>query len=119
LGTRAKAPPRRERPKSVQVRDGKPNKEDGCGRTSEDHHLGPLDTVTLVHHAEAVAEVSDKRRVSYDSPVIVAASQEVVEAMAAESEAPVTMIGEVTGGGVVFLRNGEPLDNLSGWDHFR
>jgi aminoglycoside 3-N-acetyltransferase len=31
----------------------------------------PLDTVTLVHHAEAVAEVPGKRRVSYDSPVIV------------------------------------------------
>jgi aminoglycoside 3-N-acetyltransferase len=31
----------------------------------------PLDTVTLVHHAEAVAEVPRKRRVSYGSPVIV------------------------------------------------
>lgn len=29
----------------------------------------PLDTVTLVHHAEATAEVSGKRRVSYSSPV--------------------------------------------------
>ncbi len=31
----------------------------------------PLDTVTLVHHAEAVAEVSGKRRVSYGMPVSV------------------------------------------------
>jgi aminoglycoside 3-N-acetyltransferase len=31
----------------------------------------PLDTVTLVHHAEAVAEVPGKRRVTYGSPVIV------------------------------------------------
>jgi aminoglycoside 3-N-acetyltransferase len=31
----------------------------------------PLDTVTLVHHAEAVAEVPGKRRVSYGSPVMV------------------------------------------------
>jgi aminoglycoside 3-N-acetyltransferase len=31
----------------------------------------PLDTVTLVHHAEAVAEVPGKRRVSYNMPVIV------------------------------------------------
>jgi aminoglycoside 3-N-acetyltransferase len=30
----------------------------------------PLDTVTLVHHAEAIAEVPGKRRVSYLSPVI-------------------------------------------------
>jgi aminoglycoside 3-N-acetyltransferase len=29
-----------------------------------------LDTVTLVHHAEAIAEVPGKRRVSYGSPVI-------------------------------------------------
>jgi aminoglycoside 3-N-acetyltransferase len=31
----------------------------------------PLDTVTIVHHAEAIAEVPDKRRLSYGSPVIV------------------------------------------------
>jgi aminoglycoside 3-N-acetyltransferase len=30
-----------------------------------------LDTVTLVHHAEAIAKVPGKRRVSYGSPVIV------------------------------------------------
>ena len=30
----------------------------------------PLDTVTLVHHAEAVAQVPGKRRVSYGMPVI-------------------------------------------------
>ena len=30
----------------------------------------PLDTVTLVHHAEAVAEVPNKRRVSYRYPVL-------------------------------------------------
>lgn len=29
----------------------------------------PLDTVTLVHHAEAIAEVPGKRRVSYGAPV--------------------------------------------------
>ena len=31
----------------------------------------PLDTVTLIHHAEAVARVPDKRRVSYGMPVVV------------------------------------------------
>jgi aminoglycoside 3-N-acetyltransferase len=31
----------------------------------------PLDAVTLVHHAEAIAEVPGKRRVSYGMPVIV------------------------------------------------
>ena len=53
-----------------------------------------------------------------DYELLVAAPQEVVEAMAAESEVPVTVIGEVTGKGVVFLRDGEPLESLSGWDHF-
>ena len=31
----------------------------------------PLDTMTLVHHAQVVAEVPGKRRVSYGSPVTV------------------------------------------------
>ena len=31
----------------------------------------PLEAITLVHHAEAVAKVPDKRRVSYGMPVIV------------------------------------------------
>jgi aminoglycoside 3-N-acetyltransferase len=31
----------------------------------------PLETATLVHHAEAVAEVPDKRRVSYGMPILV------------------------------------------------
>jgi thiamine-monophosphate kinase len=53
-----------------------------------------------------------------DYELLVAAPQEVVGAMAAELEEPVTVIGEVADGGVVFLRDGEPLENLSGWDHF-
>lgn len=40
-----------------------------CGRVVL---LGaPLDTVTLVHHVEAVAQVPGKRRVSYGAPVLV------------------------------------------------
>ncbi|MGB3634375.1 MAG: aminoglycoside 3-N-acetyltransferase [Rubrobacteraceae bacterium] len=35
----------------------------------------PLDTATLVHHAEAVAEVPGKRRVSYSMPVMVGGSR--------------------------------------------
>ncbi|MGH3144268.1 MAG: aminoglycoside 3-N-acetyltransferase [Rubrobacter sp.] len=35
----------------------------------------PLDSVTLVHHAEAVVKVPDKRRVSYGMPVNVAPGQ--------------------------------------------
>ena len=54
-----------------------------------------------------------------DYELLVAAPEEVVGALAAESEVPVTIIGEVTAEGVVFLRDDEPAENLSGWAHFR
>ncbi len=53
-----------------------------------------------------------------DYELLVAATEEVIEALASESEVPVVVIGEVTGEDVVFLRDGEPVDGLSGWDHF-
>jgi thiamine-monophosphate kinase len=53
-----------------------------------------------------------------DFELLVAVSEKVVEALASESEVPVTVIGEVTGEGVVFRRGGERVDGLSGWDHF-
>lgn len=37
----------------------------------------PLDTVTLVHHAEAIAEVPGKRRVSYGMPVMAKTGERV------------------------------------------
>ena len=53
-----------------------------------------------------------------DYELLIATPQEVVEALMAESEVPVTVIGEVTEKEVVLLRGGEPVENLSGWDHF-
>ncbi len=53
-----------------------------------------------------------------DYELLVAAPQRVVEALASESGVPVTVIGEVTGEGVTFVRDGEPVERLSGWDHF-
>jgi thiamine-monophosphate kinase len=53
-----------------------------------------------------------------DYELLIAAPERVVEALAAESEVPVTVIGEATGEGVVFLRDGESVGTLSGWDHF-
>jgi thiamine-monophosphate kinase len=53
-----------------------------------------------------------------DFELLVAVSEKVIEALASESEVPVTVIGEVTGEGVVFRRGGERVDGLSGWDHF-
>ena len=53
-----------------------------------------------------------------DYELLIAASEEVVEALVAESETPATVIGEVTEEEVLFVRDGEPVENLSGWDHF-
>src|SRR3712207_5998947 len=53
-----------------------------------------------------------------DYELLIAASEKVVEALAAESETPVTVIGEITEEEVFFVRDGEPVENLSGWDHF-
>jgi thiamine-monophosphate kinase len=53
-----------------------------------------------------------------DYELLIAAPEEIVEALAAESEVPVTVIGEITEEGVIFLRDGKPVGGLSGWDHF-
>jgi thiamine-monophosphate kinase len=52
-----------------------------------------------------------------DYELLIAASEEVVEALVAESETPATVIGEITEEEVLFVRDGEPVENLSGWDH--
>jgi len=55
-----------------------------------------------------------------DYELLIAAPEEVVELLVAESGVQVTVIGEATEEKeVVFLRGGESVENLSGWDHFR
>jgi thiamine-monophosphate kinase len=53
-----------------------------------------------------------------DYELLITAPEGIVEILTAESEVPVTVIGEATGEGVVFVRDGEPMGTLSGWDHF-
>ena len=53
-----------------------------------------------------------------DYELLMAAPEPVLKALAAGVEVPVTVIGEVTDGDVVFERGGEPVEDLSGWDHF-
>lgn len=53
-----------------------------------------------------------------DYELLMAASEEVVEALVKESETPITVIGGMVGEEVVFVRDGEPVENLAGWDHF-
>jgi thiamine-monophosphate kinase len=53
-----------------------------------------------------------------DYELLMAVPEPVLEALTGSVEVPVTVIGEVTEGGVIFERGGEPVDGLSGWDHF-
>ena len=53
-----------------------------------------------------------------DYELLVAAPESVLDGLAAESDIPLTVIGEITDSGVEFLHNGEKIENLSGWDHF-
>ena len=53
-----------------------------------------------------------------DYELLIAAPEAAVEALVSELEVPLTVIGEVTDAGIEFLRDGEKVENLSGWDHF-
>ena len=54
-----------------------------------------------------------------DYELLISAPGPVLDALARRVGVPVTVIGEVTeGGDVVFRRAGEPVGDLSGWDHF-
>ncbi len=52
-----------------------------------------------------------------DYELLMAAPEPVLKALAASVGVPITVIGEVTEGGVVFERGGEPVEDLAGWDH--
>jgi thiamine-monophosphate kinase len=54
-----------------------------------------------------------------DYELLISAPEPVLNELAASVEVPVTTVGEVTdGAAVVFRREGEPVERLSGWDHF-
>jgi thiamine-monophosphate kinase len=53
-----------------------------------------------------------------DYELLLAAPEAVLEDLAAEVDVPLTVVGEVVREGVVFLRDGDPVGDLSGWDHF-
>ncbi|MDQ3793272.1 MAG: AIR synthase-related protein, partial [Actinomycetota bacterium] len=54
-----------------------------------------------------------------DYELLISAPEPVIEALAGDARVPVTTVGEVTdGSGVVFVRGGEAVEGLSGWDHF-
>jgi thiamine-monophosphate kinase len=55
-----------------------------------------------------------------DYELLISAPQPVLERMAESVGVPLSTVGEVTDGaeGVVFVRGGEVVGGLSGWDHF-
>ena len=53
-----------------------------------------------------------------DYELLISAPEQVLGDLAGAVEVPVTVVGEVTGSGIVFRRGGEMVEHLSGWDHF-
>ncbi len=53
-----------------------------------------------------------------DYELLISAPEDVLTALAGELDIPLTVIGSVTHKDIVFLRGGESVEDLSGWDHF-
>ena len=54
-----------------------------------------------------------------DYELLISVPEPVLEELARSVEVPLTTIGEVTDGAdVILLRDGEPVQDFSGWDHF-
>ena len=54
-----------------------------------------------------------------DYELLICAPEPLLDELAGSVEVPVTRIGEITDrADVVFRRGGEPVEDLSGWDHF-
>ncbi|MGH3144787.1 MAG: thiamine-phosphate kinase, partial [Rubrobacter sp.] len=53
-----------------------------------------------------------------DYELLISAPERVVAELADGAGVPLTVIGEVTREVVVFRRGNEPVEGLSGWDHF-
>jgi thiamine-monophosphate kinase len=67
----------------------------------------------LGHDPEVLAATGGE-----DYELLISAPQPVLDALAENVDVPVTVIGDVTQGDVGFRRGGEPVEGLSGWDHF-
>lgn len=53
-----------------------------------------------------------------DYELLISAPEPVLDMLAQNVDVPVTVIGEVAQGDVGFRRGSEPVEGLSGWDHF-
>ncbi len=53
-----------------------------------------------------------------DYELLICAPEQILDGLAESIDVPLTVIGEITQGDVAFKRGDEPVDRLSGWDHF-
>jgi thiamine-monophosphate kinase len=53
-----------------------------------------------------------------DYELLIAAPEEVMDGIAGGLDVPLTIVGEFAGSDVVFRKQGERVEDLSGWDHF-
>ncbi len=53
-----------------------------------------------------------------DYELLICAPARIMDELAQSIELPLTVIGELTQGDVAFRRGDEPVDGLTGWDHF-
>ena len=75
------------------------------------------DTAELAHslgHDPAVLAATGGE----DYELLISAPEKVLDALANSIASPLTVIGEITQEEVVFRRGEEPVEGLSGWDHF-
>jgi thiamine-monophosphate kinase len=53
-----------------------------------------------------------------DYELLICAPGTTLDALVGSVEVPITVIGEITAGDVIFRRRGEPVEGLTGWNHF-
>ncbi|MDQ4106050.1 MAG: thiamine-phosphate kinase [Actinomycetota bacterium] len=53
-----------------------------------------------------------------DYELLIAAPEGILEGIMKELDVPLTVVGEMSGSEVVFRREGEVVEELSGWEHF-
>ena len=68
---------------------------------------------SLEHDPEILAATGGE-----DYELLICAPGPVLDELARNVEDPLTLIGEITESDVVFMRRGDPVEGLTGWNHF-
>jgi thiamine-monophosphate kinase len=83
-----------------------------------------LDLLPINHDARELAESLEQdpeilaATGGEDYELLICAPGSVLDALARNVEVPLTPIGEITESDVVFMRRGDPVEGLTGWNHF-